>query len=63
MFSGFLIGLLAAISAATWVYTVTLRRTGGNNKSSITTGLIAGIIVLIVVITIVATIDSYLSNK
>ena len=62
MFSGVVIGLIVAISGATWVYTQMMRRTGDNNKSSIITAGIAGFFAFVIVWTIVLTIDSYLGN-
>ena len=62
MFSGVIIGLIVAISSATWVYTKVMRRTGNNNKSSIITACIFGAIAFVVIVTLVATIDSLLSE-
>ncbi len=62
MFSGVVIGLLVAVSSGTWIYTVMMRRTGNNTKSSAITAGIAAFIAFIVVWTIVLTIDSFLGN-
>ncbi|MGI9027765.1 MAG: hypothetical protein ACR2FM_02895 [Candidatus Saccharimonadales bacterium] len=62
MFSGTIIGLIVGISASVWVWNKTLRRTGGNNKSSIITGAIAGIFAFIVVMTVVVLIDQSLAK-
>lgn len=57
MLSSTVIGFLAGISAATWVYTQTMRKTGGDNKSSLITGGLAGLGAFVVIVTIVVTID------
>lgn len=62
MFSGVLIGALVAASVSTWVYTHTMRRTGGNNKSSLITGGLAGLASFVIIITVVATIDQMLAK-
>lgn len=62
MFSGVIIGIIVAISSATWVYTKVMRRTGNNNKSSIITACIFGLIAFIVIVTVVATVDSLLAK-
>ncbi len=62
MFSGAIIGLFAGLSAMAWVYSKMMRRTGGNNKSSLVTGLVFGAITWVVVATIVGMIDSSLGN-
>lgn len=62
MFSGVLIGFLAGLSAATWVYTYMARKTGGNAKSSAITAGLSGLAVFIVVVTIVATIDQMIGK-
>lgn len=60
MFSGVMIGILVALSVSTWVYTHTLRRTGGNTKSSLITGGLAGLASFVLIVTVVATIDQML---
>lgn len=62
MFSGVLIGILVGLSTATWVYTITMRRTGNNNKSSLLTGAIAGLFAFVIIVTVVATVDAFLGN-
>lgn len=62
MFSGVIIGLISAISASTWVYTWTMRRTGSNNQSALITAGGAGIAVFFVVWSIIALVDSMLGN-
>lgn len=61
MLSGTMIGFLVAVSAATWVYTNTMRRTGGNTKTSLITGGLAGLVSFVVIVTVVITIDQMLS--
>jgi hypothetical protein len=62
MFSGVAIGIIVALSSSTWVYTKTMRRTGNNNKSSITTAAIAGFFAFVIIVTLVKTVDSMLGN-
>lgn len=62
MFSGVAIGILVALSAAAWVYSVTMRRTGNNTKSAVTTAAIAGAFSFIIIVSVVAMIDSSLNN-
>lgn len=62
MFSGPVIGLIAAISAATWIYTWSMRRTGNNGQSAGITAVVAGLIVFFIVWSFVALIDSALGN-
>lgn len=56
------VGFLAGIGVAAWVYSQTMRRTGGNNKSSITAAAIAGLFAFIIFATVIITIDSMLGN-
>lgn len=62
MFSATAIGILVALSVATWVYTKTMRQTGNNNKSSITTAALAGVISFVIIVTIVVMVDKSLGN-
>lgn len=62
MFSGIAIGILVALSAATWVYSQTMRRTGNNNKSSLITGVIAGLFAFVIIVTLVAMVDGMLEK-
>lgn len=62
MFSATMIGLLAALSIATWTYTKVMRQTGNNNQQSLTVAGLAGAISFVIVLTIVWTIDSMLGN-
>lgn len=57
MFSGVIIGAIVGVSAGTWVWNKTLRRTGGNNKSSIIVGVIAGLIAFFFILTVVKLVD------
>jgi uncharacterized membrane-anchored protein len=60
MFSGPLIGILAAISAAVYIYTWTMRRTGNNTQNAATLAGLGGVVVFVVVWIVAATIDSTL---
>lgn len=62
MLSGVFIGILAGVSVATWVYSKTMNRTGGNSKSALTAGAMAGFFAFVVSVTVVAYIDSQLGN-
>jgi cytochrome bd-type quinol oxidase subunit 2 len=62
MLSGIFIGILVALSAATWIYSKTMNRTGDNTQSALTAGAITGVFGFIVTVTIVAFIDSQLGN-
>lgn len=62
MFSGTAIGIIVGISSGVWVWNKTLRRTGGNNKSSIVTGVIAGVIAFFVILTVVVLVDQALEK-
>jgi 4-amino-4-deoxy-L-arabinose transferase-like glycosyltransferase len=58
--SNVLIGLLAGLSIAVWIYTKIMRRTGGNTKNSLVTAGILGFFAFIIVFTIAITIDNAL---
>lgn len=62
MFSGVLIGFLVAVSSGTWVYTKVMRRTGNNQRSSITTAGVFGLIAFVMTLTLVATVNSLTGN-
>lgn len=62
MFSATVVGILAGLSAAAWVYSWSMRRTGDNVKSSVTTAAVFGFITGVVFATVVMTIDSMLGN-
>lgn len=62
MFSSALIGFLAGVSAAAWVYTKTMRRTGNNTKNSATLAALAGGAVFVVVLTIMSFVNSATGN-
>ncbi|MEK7626397.1 MAG: hypothetical protein AAB423_03560 [Patescibacteria group bacterium] len=62
MFSGPIIGLIAAISASTWIYTWSMRRTGNNTQNAGIISAIAGIIVFFMVWSIIALIDATLGD-
>jgi biotin transporter BioY len=49
MFSAPMIGFLVGISAAAWVYSKTMRRTGNNTQSSLILAGLAGFIVFVMV--------------
>lgn len=57
--SNFLISLLVAISAGTWVFSKMVKQSGGDRKTSVIVGAIAGILVLIVV---KVTIDNFFTK-
>lgn len=54
------IGLLVAVSLATWLYTKLMRRSGGNIRSSLIVAGLAGIVVFIIVLTVGITVDGAL---
>lgn len=62
MLSGVMIGFLVGISAATWAYTWTMRRTGNNTQSALITGGVAGLFSFVFIVTVVAIVDSYLGT-
>ena len=57
-----LVAFLAAVGTATWLYTLFMRRTGGNTKSSLIVAAVIGVIVFVMVWSIISMIDSALSN-
>jgi hypothetical protein len=60
--SPFIVGLLAGLGAAAWVYDRTMRRTGGNTSNSIVIAVIAGIFTFVIVLSILSLIDSFLGK-
>lgn len=60
MFSSTLIGFLLGIGVTAWIYSKVMRRTGGDNKSSLIISGIIGLIAFVVAIITVAAIDSSL---
>lgn len=62
MFTGPMIGLLVALSAATWVYTKSMRRSGGNTNNSLVVAGIAGLFAFFLTLAALSVADNYLGN-
>jgi predicted ABC-type exoprotein transport system permease subunit len=60
MLSAFVIALLVALSTAAWVYSKTMRRSGGNNQSSLTVSIFAGVAIFIITLTVVSLVNNFL---
>ena len=58
MFTGPMIGLLVALSVATWVYTKTMRSSGGNTKNSLVVAGVAGLFAFFIILAVIAAIDN-----
>lgn len=50
--SSFLIALLVALGASTWIYTKMMKTSGGLTKNAITVAAVCGVIILIFVFSI-----------
>jgi hypothetical protein len=62
MFSAPLIGFLLGLGVAAWIYSQMMRRTGGNNQSSLVIAGIVGLIAFVVALITVSIIDSSLGK-
>jgi hypothetical protein len=49
MLPNFLVGLMVGAGAGAWVYSKTMRQTGGNTKSALTTAGIVAVITFLVI--------------
>ena len=55
MLPNFVVGLIASVSVGAWVYAKTMRQTGNNTKSALTTAGVTGLITFIVIFIIITT--------
>lgn len=57
-----IIALLFAIGASTWIYTKIMRITGNNTKSSLITASLSGVLLFFIVLAVVSFINSSVSQ-
>jgi hypothetical protein len=62
MLPSIVVGIMLGAGAGTWVYSKTMRRTGGNTQNAIVLAAITGIIACIFIMTVLAMVDSALGN-
>lgn len=58
--SYFLVALMLAVGAATWVYSKVMNRTGGNTQNALIIASVSGIMAFVMTWTALAMIDSSL---
>ncbi len=61
--ANWIVGLLAAISAGTWLYTKFMRSTGNNTKNSVIAAAALALVVFIVVYTLALTADGMIGKN
>jgi hypothetical protein len=60
MFSASMVGLLVGLSAAAWVYSKTMQRTGNNTKNALIMAGIVGFMAFLIIWIVIVMIDSAL---
>ena len=56
------VALLFAAGFATWVFSKTSNKTGGNNRDSVIVAAVAGFFGFLLLLVILSAVDNYLSN-